>query len=195
MPPGTEVALARVLLAIDREGAVHPTSLVEDLQLRIFRYVDGAEHPDTDSGFGQNLYQYEMRRTELFEGSKCGGLVRVANDEPRPSFATFPFTTLATAFKATQNAAGYWGPLKSGCIECHQHEQRVQSFIDGTRRPFPDGYPFGKASLRSLSFARVYPVEGGAPSLAHAVIDWKEGRDEFMALRTLMAEARRNQEN
>jgi hypothetical protein len=182
VPPGTEVALARILLTVDRDGEIRPTQIVEELQLRVLRYVDGREHPDTDSGFGQNLYEYELRRASLFDGSQAGGLVRVSNDTLRYLQVNFPFATLATSYRWTPDAAGALTPLREGCVLCHKHANKPVRLVRGGVREFPEGFPFGRASLRSLGRAPRPLLADGATALARRVIDWKMSQPNFQRL-------------
>jgi RNA polymerase sigma factor (sigma-70 family) len=187
VPPGTEFALARILLTIDRDGDIQPTKIVEDLQVRVLRHIDGREHPDTDSGFGQNLYQYELRRANLFEGSS--GLVRISDDAPRYSFGVFPFATFATSYQGTPEAAGGLEPLRKTCVSCHKHANQPSRLRDGSLRGFPEGYPYGKGSLRSLDRARIPFPAGGATDLARRAIDWKTSQPSFQRFAAETAKA------
>ena len=122
MPPGTEVALARMMLVIDRDGVIRPTKILEDLQIRVLRYVEGGRHPDTVSGYGQNPYQFELRRSALFQDSDGGGFVRIPNDEHRYFLAVVPFSTFATTPHVSPTSAGGLIPLRELCVLCHRHE-------------------------------------------------------------------------
>jgi hypothetical protein len=191
VPPGTQVALARMLLTIDRNGEIHPTRILEDLQLRVLQFVDGGKHLETDSGFGQDVFQYEMRRAALFDGPVGGGLIRVPNGAPRYFLAMIPFSTFATSYRFTPESAGGLMPLRMTCTICHEHANEPVRTTQNTLRPFPEGFPFGKASLRSVHVARTPMPPGGPSTLARRVIEWKVSQRSFRNLEAAMRQARR----
>lgn len=161
VPPGTGVALVRTAMIVTRDGKVVSTPIVEKIELRLLRHVDGRRHEQTDSGYGQNIVVYELRRSALLSDRKEGGLVRVGNGEPRYRFGVSPFSTFA------HSGPQRLMPLKQTCIECHNLRLNRDTLIDQnslrrvhsgrkSRKP-PLGYPFGKASLSRSFEARLKP--------------------------------------
>jgi hypothetical protein len=171
------------MLAIDEAGKIVPTKVVEEVQLRVLKDVDGKEHPDTDSGFGQNFYEYVLRRAELFANPQQGGLRRVPNDDPVRFIPVFPFASLA----ADQPLPSGVVPLRQSCTNCHRHDNRPVTTVSGNRRSRAPDYPFGKASIRSLHPRRLPSVIDSTEAKGHAgrVIEWKEGNEAFQRLSTL----------
>jgi hypothetical protein len=68
-PAGTQVALVRQMLVIDKEGELATASLTESVQLRVFRKIDS-----------QDSYEFTLGRVPLF-GGKNGGLRPIRRDE------------------------------------------------------------------------------------------------------------------
>ncbi len=75
-PPETQLALVRQMIAIDNNGQLIPTSITEDVQLRVCTSID-QEHPGDDQ---QMFCEFRLSRVDLFAG-KTGGLRPVASDE------------------------------------------------------------------------------------------------------------------
>jgi hypothetical protein len=90
-PEGTQTALLRRMLLIDRSGTIRESPLTESLQIRVYR--------DLDSGIP---YEYSLRRRDLFAG-RSGGLHAVeAHETSYFDFQTrgadvFEMPTLPTA--------------------------------------------------------------------------------------------------
>ncbi|MFO0918771.1 MAG: hypothetical protein U0872_10710 [Planctomycetaceae bacterium] len=82
LPVGTEVALVQLLITLDDRLIPTPTPIVESVQLRTFRNVDGSSEPPTSTGVGMNVYEYTLKRRLLFHGLKDGGLERTPDDQP-----------------------------------------------------------------------------------------------------------------
>jgi hypothetical protein len=101
VPAGTEVALLRTMLAVDRDGAIVPTAMVERVQLRVF---------DRE----QRFFEVQMRRSRLVAGH-AGGLEAV-----RPSdvgFLTFSSKGI-DAFESPQGGRRGAETLAM-CQTCH----------------------------------------------------------------------------
>src|SRR5258708_21440811 len=75
-PPETQLALVRQMIAIDNNGQLIPTSITEDVQLRVCTSID-QEHPGDDQ---QMFCEFRLSRVDLFAG-KPGGLRPVESDE------------------------------------------------------------------------------------------------------------------
>src|SRR5262249_27652909 len=76
-PVGTQVALVRELLAIDDQGKIRPTRLIESVQLRVYREIPKGD-PARPEGFDnlagkQDFYEFRITRKGLFAGT-AGGL-------------------------------------------------------------------------------------------------------------------------
>lgn len=82
LPVGTEVALVQFLMTLDDQLNPTPTPIVESIQMRTFRNIDGKSEPPTSTGVGMNMYEYTMKRRLLFDGLKHGGLERTPDDHP-----------------------------------------------------------------------------------------------------------------
>lgn len=190
VPVGTEVALVRVLLAIDRDGEIRPTRIVEQVQLRVLKYLDGEQHPDSDSGRGQNFYQYELRRALLFDGLRYGGLRRLSNDTPHYFFSAMPVSTFASLPRSPEKP-GDVRPLGQTCAICHRHENVPYRTVRNVDQPWPKGYPFGKGSIRTMLPRRPSVVSADESGiLVQRVIEWKKAQKSFQQLTRYMGNAR-----
>ena len=189
VPAGTEAALVRILLTIRQDGEIVPTRIVEQVQVRVLQHVDGEKHPDTDSGYGQNLFQHELIRRALFSSADSGGLRHVSNEAPRHWFGGWPVSMLSSY------GPGQLVPLRQTCIQCHKlrvnketspvtasHELRQS----GVKR-LPDDFPFGKWSLRySLQYGPVPVSSAEVPDLAERVMAYKKSSRNFRHLMACM---------
>ena len=76
-PVGTQVALVRELLAVDDQGKIKPTRLIESVQFRVYREVPKGDpaHPEgfDDLVGKQDFYEFRITRKDLFAGI-AGGL-------------------------------------------------------------------------------------------------------------------------
>ncbi len=82
IPVGTVVVLVQSLMTLDDQLVPTPTPIVESVQMRTFRNVDGKPEPPTSTGVGMNMYEYTLKRRLLFDGMKHGGLERTPDDMP-----------------------------------------------------------------------------------------------------------------
>jgi len=82
VPVGTEVVLMQLLITLDDQLRPVPTRIVESVQMRTFRNVDGKPEPPTNTGVGMNVSEYVLKRGLLFDGLKQGGLERTPDDKP-----------------------------------------------------------------------------------------------------------------
>lgn len=82
IPVGTEVVLMQLLITLDDQLRPVPTRIVESVQMRIFRNVDGKPEPPTNTGVGMNVSEYTLKRRLLFDGLKQGGLERTPDNHP-----------------------------------------------------------------------------------------------------------------
>jgi hypothetical protein len=113
IPAGTEVALLQYLIALDQNLQLVPTSLVESVRVNVFKNVDGAADPSTNTGLGFNVSKYTLKRRRAFDDMKFGGLQREPDDLP----------VYRVIFESTN--ARDWGPrgryftLATECRSCH----------------------------------------------------------------------------
>jgi hypothetical protein len=151
IPVGTEVALVQFLMALDDRLRPTPTRLVETVRLRVFKNVDGADDPATNTGAGMNVYKYMLSRRLLFDGLKAGGLRREPDDLP-------VYRVLFQGKKAPD-----WGhgarqvTLARDCRRCHMGDgkQGVQTLFSLVNQGgFDAGAQLGVA----------HAVKPGAPS-------------------------------
>ncbi len=82
LPVGTEVALVQLLITLNDQLIPTPTPMVESIQMRTFRNVEGTSEPPTSTGVGMNIYEYTLKRRLLFDGLKYGGFERTPDDQP-----------------------------------------------------------------------------------------------------------------
>lgn len=83
IPVGTEVALVQLLMGLDDQLQPTPTKIVESVELRVFRNVDGSGQPTTNTGIGMNVYDYTFKRRLLFDHLRDGGLHHEPDDFPK----------------------------------------------------------------------------------------------------------------
>ncbi|MCE9526110.1 MAG: hypothetical protein K8R36_08655 [Planctomycetales bacterium] len=151
-PVGTEVALVRQMLLINKDGELAPSSLTESVQLRVFRAIPKLEpgqdplqgkvrvrgDPDT-----QDSYEFILGRLELFAG-KNGGLRAIRRDEK--DFRTQLLVLNNDEFESPGNDdfEKHMGQTMRSCLGCHDRPGifSVQSYT-GDNYPRPRYYlPF-----------------------------------------------------
>lgn len=189
VPPGTQVALVRMMLLINRAGEIRATPIVEELQIRSLLFVDAAAHLDTDSGRGQDFREYELRRASWFIRPDAGGLEPVPIGELRYFFGIHPFASFAFGgfLSDPERPHGALLPLRESCTACHQRFDSPIATTRGSVQQYPAGFPFGKASILSMQQGQVRPVAAGeSRRLAENVIAWKKAQPAFENLRQLM---------
>ena len=114
IPVGTEVVLLQLMMSMDEQLRPVPTQIVESLQFRVFRNLDGSSEPATNTGVGINVLDYRMKRHLLFDGLKSGGLEREPEEEPQ-------YRVAIGGLKATAPDWGFDGKkvLFQQCADCH----------------------------------------------------------------------------
>jgi len=114
IPVGTEVVLLQLMMSMDEQLRPVPTQIVESLQFRVFRNLDGANEPATNTGVGINVLDYRMKRHLLFNELKSGGLEREPEEEPQ-------YRVAIGGLKATTPDWGFDGKkvLFQQCADCH----------------------------------------------------------------------------
>jgi hypothetical protein len=176
-PAGTQAALVRQMLLVDREGRLAVTRVTENVQLRVFREVprltaEGVGRRETPSG--QEFYEFTRSRELLFAG-KTGGLRSLGPNDR--DFHTQLLILPADEFEAKDNQ-----PLPKGespfervqartlqsCVGCHDRPG-IHSF-----RSYTGGdYPRGEYYLPDLSETRDADAQGQLSGLRkRAQYDW-----------------------
>jgi hypothetical protein len=84
-PTGTQLALVREMMVIDSEGTLRPTSIVEDVQIRVHRTIpsevpEGLNTSRNEAQTALDVYEFKMRRPILF-AHQTGGLIPVKAQE------------------------------------------------------------------------------------------------------------------
>jgi hypothetical protein len=118
-PAGTQVALLREMLVIDDGGVIKPTPLIESLQLRVYRKIPRpaarASAPRTGMDSGQDVFEFNLRRRNLFKGT-TSGLVAVADqDREYPLFGSHNVDPFETA----GGTHGGQVHIMQRCAACH----------------------------------------------------------------------------
>ena len=118
IPVGTEVLLLQQMIAMDDQLRPVPTSIVESVQIRAYRNIDGSSEPETNTGVGMNVLDYRMKRHLLFDSLSAGGLEREPEAEPQ----------YRVAIGGSNPRAPDWGyddrkVLFQQCADCHMSAQ------------------------------------------------------------------------
>lgn len=122
-PAGTQLALARRMFLIDRDGQLHATPIVESVQLRVFRAVPR----DARQGFlpeparaQQAVLEFLLDRRRFFAG-QAGGLRAVsAGESDFSTFMTHGIDPFESAGRAGAPEIAKWRvPVLAQCAVCH----------------------------------------------------------------------------
>lgn len=193
-PAGTRVALVRRALLVDTAGAIVPTTLTENVQVRVYRTVAPSTREAFEDGMrvdpafvarfhaAQSSNEFVLSRARLF-GGRAGGLQAVGRDEEdfRTGFSTqgvdvFELGRSPAEWAAARRQAR---PLDT-CQSCHSYPgiYSVNTF-------FP--YRFSSFSRPPTPpptrFAAI-PV----PAAVAAGVKWKESRPDWLTLKRLLNE-------
>jgi hypothetical protein len=119
LPPGTEAALVRRMMAVDSKGELRPTKIVESVQIRHYR---SQPHTYRLNGMPvesfQDTYQFNLSRERLFE-KKAGGLRAVEWEER--DFKT-PFRSHRDDDFGNDNPL-VRPPVRQICVGCHRETE------------------------------------------------------------------------
>src|SRR5207245_4886827 len=123
IPLGTQVALVRAMLLVDKGGGIVPSRVTESVQLRVFHEPSTRGFlADGRGSFGdQEFFEFRTARRQLFAGDS-GGFHAVEPNEER--FVTFgsagddPFEEHPTAPRGVR--------VLHTCVACH-HALGIQS--------------------------------------------------------------------
>jgi hypothetical protein len=138
-PVGTQAALVRQMLLIDKEGCIATTDISESVQLRVFRAIagvrpDGGRPVDYDA---QDFYEFTRSRALLFAGT-TGGLRPRGRDDK--DFHTQLLVLPQDEFELQDNRP-FEGrmalPMRS-CLGCHDRPG-IYSFRSYTGEVYPRG--------------------------------------------------------
>jgi hypothetical protein len=155
-PVGTQVALVREMLAIDNQGHIRPTRLIESVQFRVYREFPKGDpaHPEgfDDLQGKQDFYEIRMTRKDLFAGT-AGGLHAVSPREEEinlfiPPGPHDPFEE--------RSARPGTSRIMAVCAGCHSHpgihsvEAYRRSFIQLPRPPLLGSYDRGQQEEAAL---------------------------------------------
>lgn len=146
------------------------TRIVESVQLRTFRSVDGKSEPPTNTGAGMNVSEYLLKRRLLFDGVKQGGLVRTPDDHP-----------IYRVIFQTPNAPD-WGSngrsltLVQDCRRCHMGADQV-----GVQTVFSLVHGGGFDSGATLGVSHPLPAGQASPRGPRAVM-WKSRHETYRRL-------------
>jgi hypothetical protein len=155
-PLGTQTALVRQMLLIDKEGELATTQVTESVQLRVFRMIVGAQpeirrpgEPDP-----QDTYEFTLGRAPLFAG-KSGGLRPLGRDEK--DFRTQLLVHGYDEFELQDNLPfeKHMGQPMRSCLGCHDRPgiYSIRSYTGGD-------YPRGPYYLPNLQEGRDADTQG-----------------------------------
>jgi hypothetical protein len=176
IPIGTEVVLMQSLITLDDQLHPVPTRIVESIQMRIFRNVDGKAEPPTNTGVGMNVSEYTLKRRLLFDGLKQGGLERTPDNEP-----------IYRVIFQVPNAPD-WGSngrsltLVQDCRRCHSGRDRI-----GGETIFSLMHSGGFDGGVTLGVS--HPLAAGMPSpRGPRAVEWKTRHETYRRLLEYLGE-------
>lgn len=171
LPKGTQFAIVRRSLLIDREGTIHSTPLIDSIRIRVIRQAARAPEVRGRQMVQQDSFEFVRSRSKLF-GHQAGGIRAVSFDEleaPPPLFradGNDPFEFSGDR-KRSPLAAGM-----KACMGCHAGNPNT-NFQSLNRFP----------GLADAKFPNLKPVEGNIfQTDADAAIAWKKGQKDWQAL-------------
>ncbi|OWK46684.1 hypothetical protein FRUB_00383 [Fimbriiglobus ruber] len=146
-PAGTQVALVRQMLLIDRDGQITATRVTESVQFRAFRSIP-KRNPDTgrdrESPAEQDFYEFTRNRAQLFAG-KTGGLRPLGPNDK--DFHTQLQVHTYDEFETADNdlIERLRAPVTQSCLGCHDRPgiYSVRTYTEG-------GFPISQYRLPDL---------------------------------------------
>jgi hypothetical protein len=162
--PGTELALVRQMMLIDKQGNIIPSPIVESVQLRHF-----------DSSNVQQFFELTLSRKLLFAGLR-GGLR--ALDSSDMEFVLFRAHDYDPIERHPADIEHFRTAPLSQCVSCHHVEVQgitgAKSILSYSRLRFP-------------LFEQIQPILiETIPELeAQAVIGWKLRHDTWQSMKQL----------
>jgi hypothetical protein len=80
-PAGTALALIRMMVLVDNQGNLQPTSLIEEIQIRVHRAVPNTiENSRNPARAAMDVGEFKLSRTKLFAG-ESGGLRALGKED------------------------------------------------------------------------------------------------------------------
>jgi hypothetical protein len=122
-PVGTQLALVREMMLIDDQANLIPTSIVEDLQIRVHRAIPQQIPATWDidrnpARAALDTYEFKLSRVKLFAGNS-GGLRSVARDEKEfPLFQSHGID-LFELKRVQGSLERELRPVLNSCPSCH----------------------------------------------------------------------------
>ncbi|MFA6543755.1 MAG: hypothetical protein WCS99_04970 [Limisphaerales bacterium] len=169
IPAGTETAIVQFMVVLDENLNPVPTRVVELAHVLVYRNVDGAADPQSNTGRGLVARQYVARRRLLFDGLKQGGLERQPDDAPT-------YRVLMTAGK-DWGSFGRQQSVVQTCLHCHMYDRnRVGVFsINSISCYVPERGMPGIVIAMGSGDIRTY-------SRAERTVRWKLGQEDYLRL-------------
>jgi hypothetical protein len=134
-PVGTQTALVRQMLLVDKDGRIATTRVTETVQIRIFRAIPKLmkRERQRDMSVHQEVYEFTRTRALLFAHER-GGLrpLGPADKDFRTQLLVHPFDE----FELPPDDAPFErriGPTNLSCLGCHDSPGifSVQSYVGG----------------------------------------------------------------
>jgi hypothetical protein len=169
-PPGTQLALVRLMMLIDDRANLRPTRVTENVQIRVHRTIPTSIPAGLDTDFNEastamDVHEFRLSRARMFTGIP-GGLRAVARGEKE--FRTFHSHGF-DFFDPSPNAIAierHDSNVLNSCADCH--------FRPGIHSVLSRG---GFTRPRGLAVAWSEDYE------ANATTGWKQGRYDWGLLR------------
>ncbi|HTL27628.1 MAG TPA: hypothetical protein VL282_00340 [Tepidisphaeraceae bacterium] len=129
-PVGTQLALVRRALLVDRNGELRPTHLIESVQLRYYREIADAEHRTDPKE--QAFFEFRFSRRALL-ADPSGALNALTKDSKDFEFVKFDSMGIDPFEADKDRDARYTSSSMATCVGCHS-QAGVNSFNSFTRR-------------------------------------------------------------
>jgi hypothetical protein len=129
-PAGTQVALVRRALLVDRDGQLRPTHLIESVQLRVYREIADAERRTNPKE--QAFFEFRFsRRAMLADPSRA--LNALSENSKDVEFVKFQTMGIDPFEADNDRERRYTASAMATCVSCHA-QAGVNSFNSFTRR-------------------------------------------------------------
>ncbi len=179
-PKGTMLALVRRMTAIDERGNLVPTNIIEDLQIRIHREMPSEiptafDSTHNDANTALNVYEFKLSRIKLFAG-EAGGLRAVELEEKEfPIFQSHGIDLFDFQKERGEPIDRHLRTTLTSCSSCH-----FRPGIHSVASRMPD-----IVQLRVRDVRRELVPSPDSAEVAHRVVKWKEGQENWKRLRAL----------
>jgi hypothetical protein len=190
-PVGSELALVRRAMLIASPRTIASSTVVESLQLRVYRDVPAMTAQTLDAALvggtaanlrahsWQSFHEFRLSRSLLFAG-RAGGLRPVGSDEPdfKTGFGAHPWDEFEARFMG-QSFKGPTVAIKETCFACHSLPgvYSFNSFFNYRLSNLRDGDNGRPALLMAMSPAQV----------SKSAVVWKTERPSWTSLERLLA--------